>query len=60
VHEIEFIHAVNTEKDPNNWSMDKPFVVPPPTDPLRYALVVNKTLRETHLWAPHVKWDEKN
>ena len=58
-HEIEFIHATAAESDPAKWNASS-FVVPEPSDPLRYALTASLLENETHIWAPHCLRDEPN
>lgn len=59
-HAVQFVHAVNAEPDPQQWGRDNTsmFVIPPPGDPHRYALVANASLGEFQLWAPHVARDD--
>ena len=49
--ETELVHAVNGERDPARWA-EHPFDVAPP--PNRIALRADRSVGETHLWAPHV------
>ncbi len=58
-HEVEFIHATATEPDPARWNASS-FVVPGPSDPMRYALTASLLENETHIWAPHCLRDEPN
>jgi hypothetical protein len=49
--EVDFIHAVADERDPARWS-EGAFVAAPP--PHTVALHADRSIGETHVWAPHV------
>jgi hypothetical protein len=49
--EVEFIHAVAQERDPAKWKTGAFEPAPPPH---RIALRADRTIGETHVWAPHV------
>jgi hypothetical protein len=49
--EVDFIHAVATEADPERWG-EGAFVAADP--PYRIALRADASIGETHLWAPHI------
>jgi hypothetical protein len=52
--EVDFIHAVANEPDPGRWE-EGAFV--PAAAPFDIALRADRSLGETHLWAPHVVRD---
>jgi hypothetical protein len=49
--EVDFVHAVADERDPARWG-DGTFV--PAPAPYMIALHADRSVGETHLWAPHV------
>jgi hypothetical protein len=49
--EVDFIHAIAKEPDPERWEADAFTAVPAP---YTVALRADRSLGETHLWAPHI------
>lgn len=49
--EVDFIHAVAKEPDPARWVAGSFDAAP---EPFRTALRADRSIGETHLWAPHV------
>lgn len=49
--EVDFVHAVASEREPSKWG-DGAFVAAP--EPHTIALRADPQVGETHLWAPHV------
>lgn len=49
--EIDFVHAVASERDPRNWGERAFEIAAAPWD---VALRADRSAGETHLWAPHV------
>ncbi len=49
--EVDFIHAFTKERDPAKWTEGEFQPVPAP---YTFALRTDRTIGETHLWAPHV------
>jgi hypothetical protein len=49
--EVDFIHAVTQEKNPAKWTTGSFEAVP---EPHRIALHADRSIGETHAWAPHV------
>ena len=49
--EVDFVHAVAEERDPARWVAGS---FEAAAEPYRIALHADRSLGETHLWAPHV------
>lgn len=49
--EVELIHAIASERNPARWTTGSFEAAP---EPYRIALRANRSLGETHAWAPHV------
>ena len=49
--EVDFVHAVAAEPDPARWQAGS---FEAAAEPYRIALHADRSLGETHLWAPHV------
>jgi hypothetical protein len=53
--EVDFIHAVSPESDPAKWQAG---TFEAANEPYRIALHAQRSIGETHLWAPHiVAWE---
>lgn len=49
--EVELIHAVSPQRDPATWGVGS---FEAAAEPYRIALRAERSIGETHLWAPHV------